>query len=228
MLTEIEDKLVEVLREKLTEIPKENIVVNAEPNKAPAVVISNLKFKLEKADMAENMDSGEVELEEKLSLNGAETVFNLREEPLKDSVRVEFPLGTLLTEKEDYTINYSECSIRFRKAPAKGKNNLKVNYKSKKRVLTLKTLKVKALYSIDAVGEDRAEADSLAEKVVKALLEAEDKLLSEGIETKPVGGMTFTQEKNAKVQLKYVVERVMRLEQVVGPMEKIAITRKSG
>lgn len=227
MLAEIEDKLAEILREKLTEIPKENIVINVEVSKAPAVIISNLKFKLEKADMAENMDSGEVELEEKFSPSGAETVFKLQEAPLRNSVRVEYPIGTLLTEKEDFTINYDDGSIKFRKAPAKDKNALMIKYSSKKRVLTLKTLKVKALYSIDALGGNRVEADSLAEKVVNALLEAEDKLGGEDIEIKPVGGVTIMQDKNAKVRLKYVVERVMRLEQIVGPMEKIEIARKN-
>jgi hypothetical protein len=227
MLTEIENKLAEVLREKLTEIPKENIVINAEASKAPAIVISNLKFKLEKADMAENLDSGEIELEEKLSPNGTEPVFKLQEEPLKNSVRVEYPIGTLLTEKEDFTINYGESSIKFRKAPTKGKSTLIIRYSSKKRVLTLKTIKVKALYAIDALGGNSVEADSLAEKVVNALLEAEDKLGGEDIEIKPVGGVTIMQDKNAKVRLKYVVERVMRLEQIVGPMEKIEIARKN-
>lgn len=227
MLTEIEDKLLEILREKLTEIPKENIVINAEVNKGPAVIISNLKFKLEKADLAENLDSGEIGLEEKLSPSGAEPVFKLQEEPLKNSVRVEYPIGTLLAEKEDFNINYGESAIKFRKAPAKGKNTLIIRYSSKKRVLTLKTIKVKALYAIDALGGNRVEADSLAEKVVKALLEAEDNLIGEDIEIKPVGGMTIMQEKNAKVRLKYVTERVMRLEQIVGPMEKIEIARKN-
>jgi hypothetical protein len=227
MLAEIEDKLLEILREKLTEIPKENIVINAEVNKAPAVIISNLKFKLEKADMAENMDSGEVELEEKLIPNGAETVFKLQEAPLKNSVRVEYPVGTLLMEK-DFSTNYDDGSIRIRKAPGKSKSTLMIKYSSKKRVLTLKTLKVKALYSIDAIAGNRVEADSIAEKVVKAFLAAEDNLIGEDIEIKPIGGVTLMQDKNTRVRLKYVMERIMRLEeQIVGPMEKIEIARKN-
>jgi hypothetical protein len=227
MLTEIEDKLAEVLRRKLTDIPKENIAVNVELSKVPAVIISNLKFKFEKAEFAENSDSGEVELEEKFSGNGTENVFKLKEEPLKNSVRVEFPIGTVLTEKEDYTIDYAEGSIKLRKAPEKGKNNLLFRYSSKKRVLTLKTIKVKALYSIDALGGNRMEADSLAEKVVRALLEAEDELVGEGIENRPIGGATLAEEKSAKVRLNYVMSRVMRVEQVIGPMEKIEIGKQN-
>jgi len=227
MLTEIEDKLAVTLRQKIGEIPKESIVVNTELNKPPAIIISNLRFKFEKAEMAENIDAGKVTLEEKFSGDGIKKVYKLQEQPLKNSVHVESPLGVLLDEKQDYTIDDAECSVTFRNAPEKGKSNIIVKYNSQKSVMTLKTIKVKALYLISVLGENRAESDSLAEKVVKILLEAEERLAEEGIEIKPLGGVTVTQEKNVKVQLKYVVERIMRVEQIVGPMEKIEITRKN-
>jgi hypothetical protein len=229
MLTEIEDRLAKILREKLVEIPGENIVVDVKSSKLPAVIISNLKFKFKNAGLAENIDEGKVELEERLNSDGVKTSYKLREKPLKKSVRVESPPGTLLSEKDDYAINYDEGSIDFLKAPEKGKNNVFVRYNSQKSIMTLKSLKVKALYSIDVLCGDRTEADSLAEKVVKALLTVEDQLLGEGIEVKPIGGVTSTEErdKTAKVQLKYIVEREMRVEQVVGPIEKIEITSKT-
>ena len=83
MLTEIEDRLARVLREKLVEVPWENIVVEAKPSKPPAVVISNLKFKFKSGDLTENADLGKVELEEKLSSNGVKTSYKLQEKPLK-------------------------------------------------------------------------------------------------------------------------------------------------
>jgi hypothetical protein len=227
MLTEIEEKLAEILRQKIAEIPKENIVVNTELNKPPAVMISNLKFKFEKADMAENFDTGKVNLEEKFSGDGVGKTYKLQEEPLRNSVRVESPPGTSLTEKQDYTVDDSEHSVNFQKAPEKGKNNIIIKYNSQKSVMTLKTIKVKALYLIGVLGENRTGADSLAEKVVKALLEAEERLAEEGIEIRPLGGANTVQEKNAKVHLTYVAERTIRLEQVIGPMEKIEITRKN-
>jgi hypothetical protein len=226
MLTEMEEKLAEILRKKIVEIPKESIVVDTELNKPPAVMISNLKFKFEKADMAENFDTGKVNLEEKFSGDGVKKLYKIQEKPLRNSVRVESPSGVLLDEKEDYTID-DDGSINFRKSPGKGKSNIIVRYNSQKSLVTLKTLKIKALYQISVIGENRLGADSLAEKVVKALLEAEEELAQENVEIKPLGGVTFAQEKNAKVQLTYVAERTIRLEQIVGPMEKIEITRKN-
>ena len=229
MFTEIEDKLLDLLKEKLAEIPKEHIAVDAWPSKPPAVKISNLKFKIQNGDMAENMDMGEVEITERLGGDEVKKSFKLQERPLKDSVRVESPLGTPLAKKGEYTINYDEGSIEFKKAPEKGKNNIFIRYSSQKRVMTLKSLKVKGLYSIDVMGADRREADSLAEKVVKALVTIDDKLIEEGIELKPIGGV-FQSEGGGKtqiVQLKYSVEKQMRVEQIVGPIERIEISRRN-
>jgi hypothetical protein len=229
MLTEIENRLAKILQEKLVEVPRENIGVEIKPGKPPAVIISNLKFKFKNAGLAENIDEGKVELEEKLNSDGVKTSYKLREKPLKKSVRVESPPETLLAEKDDYIVNYDEGSIEFRKAPGKGKNNIFVRYNSQKSVMTLKSLKIKALYSIDVLGANRAEADSLAEKVIKAFLTVEDQLLAEGVELKPVGGIFSAEEegKTWKIQLKYSVEKEMRVEQVVGPIEKIEITSKN-
>jgi len=229
MLAEVEDRIVKILQEKLVEIPSENIGINTKPGKLPAIILSGLKIKFQNAGLAENMDQGKLEQEEKLTSDGTKTSYKLKEKPLKNSVHVESPPGTLLAEKGDYSVNCKEGEINFKKAPEKGKGNIFVKYQLNKSVMMLKSLKVKALYAIDVWGADRGEADSVAEKVVKTLLTVEDQLLAEGIDLKPVGG-TFSSEeeaKNKKVQLKYVVEREMQVEQIVGPMEKIEITRKN-
>ncbi len=227
MLKEIDDKLTQILQEKIAEIPKENIGVNVPAGKLPAVTISNLKFKFENGDLAENIDSGKVKLEEKFSGDGVKVVYKLKEEPLKNSIQIECPLGSVLAEKDSYSINYDDGSIKFRKAPVKGNGNICVKYKSQKSIMTVKTLKLKALYSIDLLGGNGLEADLLAEKVVKALLEAEEELVEAGLEVKPVGGEVSMLDKNAKVQLRYIVEKTMRVEQIVGPMERIEITRRN-
>lgn len=229
MLTEIEDRLVKILQEKVVEIPGENIAVNAKPSKLPAVVISSLDFKFENAGLAEDLDEGKIEREERINSDGAKTSYKLQERPLKNSVRVESPPGTFLAEKDDYAIDYEKGSVEFKEAPTKGKSNIFVKYASQKSVMMVKNLKLKALYSIEVWGADRVEADSLSEKVVKALLTVEDELLAEGIESKPIEGTVLTEEegKTRKVQLKYMFERELRVEKLMGPIEKIEITSKN-
>ena len=228
MFTEIEETLISLLREKLVEIPKEHITTDTWPNKPPAVKISNLEFKLQNAAMAANMDTGRVEREEIFDGDGVKTSFALQEKPLKNSVRIESPLGILLEEKGDYAVKYANRSIDFIRAPEKGKNRIRIRYFSQKCVMTVKSLKLKALYCFEVWGDTSTEADSIAEKVINALVMAEDQLLEREIEIKPVGG-TFIVEKDQtkKIRMRYVIEKELRIEQIVGPIEKIEIASKN-
>lgn len=228
MLREIEDKLVGILREKIREIPKENIVINKEPSKLPALAISNLGFEFENLGLVENLDEGSVELEEKFSGDGVQTSYKLKERPLKDSILVECPPGTSLAEKKDFVVNYDQGSIGFKKVPSKGKSNICVNYVSRRRAMTVKGLKMKTTYFIEVWGMTKT--DSIAEKVVKALLIAEDELAEENIELRPIGGETLRGregEKTEKIRLKYAAERELRVKKPVFPIEKIEITSKN-
>jgi hypothetical protein len=229
MLTEIEDRLVKILQEKVEEIPKDSIVLNMEPAKPPAVAISNLSFTFENMGLVENTDEGHIEMEELFSSDGVKKSYSLKEKPLQESVQVECPKGTSLAEGKDFDVDYGKASIEFRKAPPKGKNNLSVKYLSHKKIMTVKGLKIKGTYAIDVLHTDRAKADSLAEKVVKALLLAEDELAAEGIELKPVGGETLREQgKNTeKIRLNYSFGMEMRVKEVIPPMTKITISRKN-
>ena len=230
MLREIEDRLVEILQERVKEIPKGNIVLNAEPAELPAVAISNLGFEFENLGLAENIDEGRVELEERFNSDGVQTSYRLKEKPLQGSVQVECPPSTSLAEEKDFDVNYEEDSIGFPTAPPRGKNKIFVKYLSHKGAMTVKGLKVKATYAIDVWGADRVEEDSIAERVVKTLLTVEDELAAEGVELKPVGGKTLREqegEKTERVRLKYVVERELRVKKFVPPIERIEIKREN-
>jgi len=229
MLTEIEDKLVKILQERVEGIPKENIILNMKPAKFPAVAISNLGFEFENLGLAENIDEGRIELAEKFSSDGIQTSYKLKEKPLQGSVQVECPPGTSLDEKKDFVANLDKGSIGFRKAPPKGKKIL-VKYVSHKSSVTVKGLKVKATYFIDVLDVDSVKVDSIAEKVVKALLMVENELAAEGIALRPVGGETLREqegEKTGRIRLKYMFERELRVKKFVPPIERIEVTRKN-
>jgi hypothetical protein len=227
MLAEIEERLVGILQKGVAEIPAENILVDDKPKKFPAIVIRNLDFRFENAALVEDLDQGGTETQEEFSGDGKKRSFKLEETPAKGSVQVEFPTGSFLREKDDFTVNYKEGAVELGTAPSKGKNNVIVKYAPGHRALMLKSLKLKASYSIGVLGKDRVEVDSFAERVVKALLMAQDDLSAEGIEIKPLEGMISVEEDGVrKVQLKYAIERELRVEKVMGPMEKIEIASK--
>jgi len=228
MLTEIEERLVQILQEHVEGVPKDNIVLDAKPAKLPAVTISNLGFKLEKLGLAEDVDQSRVELEERFPTDGVQTNYKLREKPLKGSLRVECPPGVPLTENVDYAVDVDGGSISFPIAPPKGRKRILVKYSSQ-RALTVKGLKVRAKYRIEAWGTGRAETDSIAEGVVKALLAVDEELALEGINVKPLGGRTIIEqgeEKARRIRLVYLFERELRVEKPVPTIERIEIAGK--
>jgi hypothetical protein len=200
-----------------------------EPATSPAVAISNLNFAFENMGLVENIDEGNIAMEELFSSDGAKKSYSLEDKPLQETVQVTCPPGTSLEERKDFDVDYAKTSIEFSKAPPKGKNNLLVKYLSNKKIMTVKGLKIKGTYAIDVIHTDRAEADSLAEKVVKALLLAEDELATEGIELKPVGGEMLREQgkKTEKIRLNYAFEMEMRVKKIIPPITKITISRKT-
>jgi len=230
MLTEIEDRLVRVLQARVKEVPEENIVLNKEPTKLPAVAISNVGFKFENLGLSENIDEGRIELEERFTSDGVRTSYKLEEKPFQGSVQVECPPGTSLAEKRDFVANYSEGSIGFQRPPPKGKHKILVKYFSHKGTTSLKSLKMKTTYFIDIWGTDRVEVDSIAGMVVKALLTVEDELAAEGVELRPVGGQTLRDQEGDKaerIRLEYVFERALHVKKLVPPIETVEVTGKN-
>lgn len=227
MLKEFEDAIAKILKEHLEGVPKGNIILGAKPGKLPSVNISNQSFEFERSGMAEEVEQGKVESEETFSGNGTKTSFELKERPMKESLRVEHPQGTYLTERENFDVDCAKGILTFHTAPKKGRDNVLVKYLSQKSVITLKSLKVKATYSIDVRDVDRTKTDIISEEVVKALLLAEADLAAEGIEIRPIQGDVEEEDgKITLVRLRYALEREMRLEQVVGLIERVEITNK--
>jgi hypothetical protein len=226
MLTEIEDRLIRVLQQNLQQLPPENITTKS-ATQLPSLTISNLKFKFLNAGLAENLEHEKTKLTEYFSGNGSTKVYKLKETPLRRSLTAKSPPDNILVEKDQYVVNYEDGSVIFLQLPDKGKNNILIEYTSRKSIMTLKTIRLKALYQIEVASKERSEADALAESVVKALLNAETEFLSNGIEIKPVGGIQLAdQEKANSIQLKYIFERELRTETMVEPMEQIQINQK--
>jgi hypothetical protein len=75
MLAEIEDKIADSIREKIADVPLENVAINVKPNRLPAVVLSCLKFKFGNSDLSENFDEGKIEFEEHFKRNRLRKAF---------------------------------------------------------------------------------------------------------------------------------------------------------
>ena len=228
MLRELEEEIFKILDAALVELPKGGVVLGLKPSKVPGLAISNAGFEFESSGLAEELGQPKLGTVQMFSGNGSQTSFKLKEKPLSKTVRVQYPPGTALVEGKEFTADYGEGTLSFRSPPKKDKNNILVEYVSRNAVITLKTLKMKATYLIDVWGPSRTDADALAEKAVKALLLAQGELAARGIELKVVAGSVDEEEAKAtKIRLRCALERELRLETVVGLIEKVEISSKS-
>jgi hypothetical protein len=229
MLAEIEEILVKYIREGLPNIPKEKISSSKLPATSPSVLIKNLRFKFENAGLIENSEEKKEPLRQifKCQPDSSTKTIKLDEKPLRNSVTVECPEGKFLLEKTDYIVNHENGIVIILKTLGKNPQDIIVKYLSQKSILILKALKLKALYSIDITANTSRAADSLAEDVVKALLNAEEEISFKGIEIKPFRGLVSQgNEDNKTIQLQYLVSKEMRTEMIAEPIDRIAITRK--
>lgn len=221
MFVELEDKIVEVLRGKIKEVPRENITIDREPNNPPAITISNITFKVGRASLAED-EEGE-EINEVFNGNGVKKAFKLREKPTT-IIAVESPKGRGIREIDDYTVDYDEGVVVFRKAPSKGRGNIVVKYVSARRRMMVVRFKLKAKYNISIVAQDRVQVDRIAESVVKTLTELEDELEKIGGSLKPVKGKRIEN----KINLVYLAEIEFKLEKPIPPIERIEVSERRG
>jgi len=192
----------------------------------PAVILSNIDFKFENLRLANDEFESNIESEERINGNGIETRYKLKLKPIqiknKPSVRVEYPIGRFLTIEKDFTVDCTKEYISFHFAPDSKVGTLIVHYFIANKIKTLKRLKINALYSINIICTERSQSDSLAERVVKALLLSEEQFLDQGVKIEPIGGSLIEENgKNFTVQLKYTIEKEMSLEQTVQPIDQI-------
>lgn len=262
MLAEIEGIILRVLRERLASLPEDSILIEDRPSKLPAITIANKGFKIEKSGLSEVQEERRIEEEERFPIGrsgesltrdeGTEvraegglerdqrrnekgwTTYKLRHRPLKEGgVRVQCPPGKPLKEGIDYFVNFEDGSIRFPEAPSAEKRTILVRY-SYDGAFAIKGLKLLARYAIDTFGKDRAETDSIAERIVRTFLSAEEELAMEGINVRLIGGRTMAEERegaraNGKVRgvrLLYLFEKELRMEKPMPPIERIEIAGK--
>jgi len=219
MLIELEDKIIEVLRRNIKEIPEENIAVNREASSQPAITISNIGFKIMRGNISKDEEGEEVD--EVFSGDGVKKIFNLKEKPVS-IVSIELPAGRRMREIDDYIVNYDEGIVAFRNPPPKGRRNITIKYISARRRMMVVGLKLRARYVINILAQDRRKLDSIAELVVKSLIESEDEFEGIGAVFKPVKG-EFTVN---RVSLTYLAELELKLEKPIPPIEKIEISSK--
>ncbi|MEM1546348.1 MAG: hypothetical protein QXP91_07800 [Candidatus Methanomethylicia archaeon] len=221
MFIEIEDKIINILREKVKEVPIENITIGGRVNSKPSITVSNTTFKIRKISLDDEEGN---EIIEVFNGDGANKIFKLKEKPM-GIIIVESPKGRVMNEIDDYNINYNEGLIVFRNPPLKGRKNIIIRYISSKKRLVVVKLKLKAKYNINIVAQSREQMDSLTEAVIKSLTESEDEFERIGAILKPVKGEYIAEN---QINLTYLAEIELKVEKSIPPIEKIIVSEKHG
>ncbi len=227
MLVEIEEKLIELLQQQVKDLPKGSIAAGRRAEKPPCIALNNKKFTLEKTDVAENVDKVAVDVEERFSYIATEKAIRLKNKPMPGTVSIALQSGISLKENEDYTVGYGSGVVSFAEKAEQADIKGVVKYTTES-TSSVKTLRLKAKYIIDIAGKTREEAESIAEMAVKALLDIDDVLLSEGIVVTPLSGRILSSEKEESglVQLAYQLEREIKVMKPVTLMQRVEVRQK--
>jgi len=231
----IEDALIKILQEKLTNLPKENITtrkIDLKKATFPFVSLYDVDFTLEDLGIGRESGESKEELSEKFSSDGKKSSFQLTVKPLKPIISLESPIGEIRKENEDYTVDYEKGVVTFISPPKKGKENVLISYHSAKGVFVKRGLKVNAKYYIDIWASDKDACDSIAIDVIKTLLIGRDELAKQGLNIRPIQGFNIEVEKEFSnpafgKRLIYSIETEIYVEITVPPIEKVEIQRKS-
>jgi hypothetical protein len=231
----IEDALIKILQEKLTNVPKDNITtrkIDLEKATFPFLSLYDADFTLEDLGIGRESGESKEEISEKFSGDGKKSSFQLSVRPIKPIISIESPLGQIRKENEDYTVDYEKGVVAFFSPPEKGKENILIRYFSAKGVFVTRGLKVNAKYYIDVWASDKDTCDSMAIDVIKALLIGRDELAKKGLNIKPIQGYNIEPEKEFLnlafgKRLEYSIETDILVRIPTPLIEKIKIQKKS-
>ncbi|MDI6729983.1 MAG: hypothetical protein QMD06_00350 [Candidatus Altarchaeum sp.] len=198
MLNDVEEAIIQVLRESLKVVPGENINVKRPDFKKsplPSISFENIDFKTEYLGIGASSGEKKEGVHDKFNGDGKTEKFKLSKKPLKPVLIVEHPLGAQKREIDDYFVDYEKGVINFRIIPENGKDNISVKYFINSSIGETKGMKFNLRYNLCVWAKDEAKRDEIAMEVLKTLVISADELNDEGIVLRAVGGANLNDEK---------------------------------
>lgn len=231
MFNKVRDLIVNVLREKLDLVPKNNIGVSRadleEGLNLPAISVDDVSFKVEEPGIGRALSSVEGEVVDVFSGDGRKVSFSLSRKPLRPTVIVEHPPGRRLRENVDFRVDYTSGVIIFNSSPKIGDENVIVKYRAPVEV---RGLKFKIKYYIGVWSSNERTCNDIAINVIELLLREEKQFTGNGVFLRPHGGFnvygcdSLPKGVCGKI-LEYDVEAQLKIKVPVPRIEKIEIKR---
>lgn len=195
MIEDVENSIIEIIKKYISSVPTDNIIAGApdlKEIKLPLVSFENQKFSVEDLGMGASSGEGKQKVQDKLTGDGKTGEFKLGKTPLRAPLEVEHPPGTPRRETDDYTVDYEKGILKFRLVPGKGKDNISVNYLTRKSVSETRGLKFNLKYNLCAWAKSGKERDSISLDLIKLFLIAKDEMEDKGIVIRATGGRNIT------------------------------------
>lgn len=179
-------ELARIVRKSIGDNRKLNVVLQKpDYSKAiltPLAAVYDAEFEAEELGFGGELGEGRDEKEIVLSGDGKTTRFSLPSDLLRPVLRVRTN-EVLLSDIDDYTINYDESFLSFRSPPSKNEN-VHVRY-NVRRDGEDKGMKLKISCHVDLWATDDIGCNMMALMVMKEILKAADELQTKGIRFLP-------------------------------------------
>jgi len=231
MLNGIEEAIVNILRESIERVPKENIGtrrpdLNIAGN-LPAISITAVEFKIEEVGIGRSFTTKSNEVEERFSGDGERISYILSMKPLKSTLVVEYPPGERRLENVDYYADYESSSVIFKAPPEKGLDNILVRYLTPAEV---KSVKLTMKYHVNVWSIDELQVNRITFNIIEALLKREEELTLRGIMIKPTGGFSIPADKMPRgvygKTIECLLETYLQVETPLPRIERVEISRQ--
>lgn len=232
MIQRITETITETLREQLKTVPKTSITTRekSEKVKTPGVIVSNPEFAVAESSLSGSEPERKETREEKFSGDGRTLEFTPSQKAARP-VTVEYPIGEMRREPDDYSVDYTQNKVRFRTAPDKGRANIIIRYTGAKSSAELRSLQLSLKYLIEVSGEDGAQRDEVTLEVLRALVIAKELLEREGVIFRVQGGRNEDYDHESRggtsslKRIECFAETKLTVEMPTGVMEKILLAK---
>lgn len=227
MISNISNTITKIIQDRLKS-PNINIIIikpDLKSIKLPLIAVYDERFKFMQEGVGSSFGERKKEITDEFNSDGKSTVFKLSAKPLRPMISVTGPQG-LMRELDEYKIDYANGNLILRSPVSKGKK-LVVKYNiASSEVLSLR-LNIK--YNIDIYASSKAECDNICIDVMKAIMLADELLISNNITMKPFIGANIEDNIEGNrfgKRLIYIIETYITTEKSVPIIEEIEIKKR--
>ena len=232
MLPEVDQAILEVLRENLANIPKKDILIQKSttpPKKTPALYVWNRSFQASDSSIGGTGPESSEGVQDEFDGDGKRTQFELSGRPLRNQLTLEYPPGRARKEGEDFRVDYATGVVTFSSPPDKGRK-VAVRFLSSKGAGEAKMLRLKLVYDLDVWASDPSEIGSVTNQVASAVLLSRESLAAKGIQLRLVQGRDLPAQDNTPSEvycksLECIAEADMQVKVPYTRMEKILMKK---